>query len=342
MLKMSDEFATLSSPSLERSPGPADPGRFRTIDIACKNYLLQQIRVALEKWPEMTPQDVKTFLLTGHQRYNLTLLNQRTLLRFISTSVSHIKETTNLAEAGLSPLNPSELAAKESQKTVGEAVICAPKYLVSEELQQLIISENPAHTIAFTKSQRNNTQLMLDDFLLKKKKGPVLQSGRRTISWRCVDDSCRFTATTCEGRLQSREVHNHPARPELYIKKVVRSQLRENITVEREKWDSQPVSGLLQNMVDGTEGGMSCQNDALKQFARRFRRKIAQNTKSSQAKETQSGEDGLDSEVTDTEFISCDVKLEELDGNYPVKVEIEENNTNDSFIAEENMKMEDF
>merc|ERR1712062_353679 len=116
----------------------------------------------------MTPQDVKTFLLTGHQRYNLALLNQRTLLRFISTSVSHIKETTNLAEAGLSPLNPSELAAKESQKTVGEAVICAPKYLVSEELQQLIISENPAHTIAFTKSQRNNTQLMLDDFLLKK------------------------------------------------------------------------------------------------------------------------------------------------------------------------------
>ena len=350
MLKMTDKFDTLTTPTLrvERSPGP----HFKSINFDCKNYLLSQIRVALEKWPEMKTQEVKTFLLTGHQRYNLALLNQRTLLRFISTNVSHVKETTNLIETGLSPLNPIKLAVEVSQKTVGEAtqktageaVICNPRYLVSEELQQLIISENPAHTIAFTKSQRNNTQLLLDDYILKKKKGPLLQSGGRAISWKCVDDGCRFTASTWEGRLKSREVHNHPAHPELYIKKVVRSQLRENIAIDRDKWESQPVSGLLQNMVESTEEGVSQvlnkQNDALKQFARRFKRKIAQNTKSSQAKETQPGEEGLNSEVT--EFISCEVKLEEFDEHFAVKVESEESNATDSFIAEENIKVEDF
>ena len=127
---------------------------------------------------------------------------------------------------------------------------------------------------------------------------------------------------------------------------MVRSQLRENIAIERDKWESQPVSGLLQNMVESTEEGVSQvlnkQNDALKQFARRFKRKIAQNTKSSQAKETQSVEDRLNSEVTDTEFISCDVKMEEFDEHFEVKVESEESNCQDSFIAEENIKVEDF
>jgi len=361
VLKMTDKFDPLTTLREEKSPGPGDPPpvhHSRSINLDCKNYLLGQIRVALEKWPEMKTHEVKTFLLTGHQKYNLALLSQRTLLRFISTNVSHVKETTNLAETGLSPLNPSKLTVEASQKTVevsekkvgektvGEAVICNPKYLVSEELQQLIISENPAHSIAFTKSQRNNTQLLLDDFILKKKKGPYLQSGGRAISWKCVDDGCRFTASTWEGRLKCREVHNHPAHPELYIKKVVRSQLRENIAIERDKWQSQPVSGLLQNMVESTEEGVSQvlnkQNDALRQFARRFKRKIAQNTKSSQAKETQSGEEGLNSEVKDTEFISCDVKLEEFDDNFAVKVESEESPGQESFIAEENIKVEDF
>ena len=58
--------------------------------------------------------------------------------------------------------------------------------------------------------------------------------------------------------------------------------------------------------------------------------------------ETQSREEGLDSEVTDTEFISCDVKVEEFDENYAVKVESEANSAIDSFIAEENIKVEDF
>ena len=349
---MTDKFDTLATLGVDSSPGPGDPpGHSSSINLDCKNYLLSQIRVALEKWPEMKNKEVKTFLLTGRQKYNLALLNQRTLLRFISTNVSHFKETTNLADTGLSPLNPSKLTAEVGKKTVGEktgseAVICNPKYLVSEELQQLIISENPAHSIAFTKSQRNNTQLLLDDFILKKKKGPLLQSGGRAISWKCVDDGCRFTASTWEGRLKCREVHNHPAHPELYIKKVVRSQLRENIAIERDKWESQPVSGLLQNMVESTEEGVSQvlnkQNDALKQFARRFKRKIAQNTKSSQAKETHSMEEGLNSEVTDTEFISCDVKMEEFDEHFEVKVECEESNCQDSLISEENMKVEDF
>ena len=318
----------------------------RKINKECRNYLLCQMRVALDKWPEMNPKEVKTFLLTGHQKYNLALLNQATLLRFISVNVSLIKETTNLTETGLSPLISTQQAVPVSEKPLSEAVICNPKYPVSEELQQLIISENPGRNIIFIKSQRNNTQLVLDDFILKKKKGPLLQSGGLRISWRCVDDGCRFTATTWEGHLKSSGAHSHPPQPELYIKKVVRSQLREDIASERAKWESQHVSGLIQNMVQGTEDRVSQvlnkENDALKQFARRFKRKIAQNTKTSQEMETQSREEGLDSEVTDTEFISCDVKGEEFDENYAVKVESEANSAIDSFIAEENIKVEDF
>ena len=127
---------------------------------------------------------------------------------------------------------------------------------------------------------------------------------------------------------------------------MVRSQLREDIASERDKWETQHVSGLIQNIVQGTEDRVSQvlnkENDALKQFARRFKRKIAQNTKTSPEMETQSREEGLDSEVTDTEFISCDVKVEEFDENDAVKVESEANSAIDSFIAEENIKVEDF
>ena len=42
--------------------------------------------------------------------------------------------------------------------------------LVSEDLQQLILATNP-DLVKFTASQRLNTQLVLDEYVLKKKKG---------------------------------------------------------------------------------------------------------------------------------------------------------------------------
>ena len=48
------------------------------------------------------------------------------------------------------------------------------RFLVSEELQQLILDANPGR-VKFTASQRLNTQLVLDEFVLKKKKGPNMR-----------------------------------------------------------------------------------------------------------------------------------------------------------------------
>ena len=78
----------------------------------------------------------------------------------------------------------------------------------------------------FTKSQRDNVQLVLDDFILKKKKGPFLSRGMQVInnlvpslktfqviSWRCTVPGCLFTVSTKEGLIvEGRKPHSHPAR----------------------------------------------------------------------------------------------------------------------------------
>ena len=60
------------------------------------------------------------------------------------------------------------------------------RHLVPEDLQRLIITTNPGRSIKFTYSQRMNTQMVLNDFVLKKKKGPYRSRGGRIINWKCV------------------------------------------------------------------------------------------------------------------------------------------------------------
>ena len=43
-----------------------------------------------------------------------------------------------------------------------------------------MISNRSVH---FTKSQRDNVQLVLDDYILKKKKGPFMSRGMQVINW---------------------------------------------------------------------------------------------------------------------------------------------------------------
>ena len=126
--------------------------------------------------------------------------------------------------------------------------------IVTEDLQQMIVTNNQGRfkpvanvftdqspflefsfarqlilnrSVHFTKSQRDNVQLVLDDFILKKKKGPFLSRGLQVsnflrdhclqlfqvISWRCTVPGCPFTATTKEGSIvEGRKPHSHPAR----------------------------------------------------------------------------------------------------------------------------------
>jgi len=152
------------------------------------------------------------------------------------------------------------------------------RHLVPEDLKNLIVSSNASRSIKFTYSQRMNTQMVMNDFVLKKKKGPYMSRGGRIINWKCVNDTCQFTAVTWEGEVQdTARSHNHPPQPELYVKKQARLKIRENILHDSLGFEDRPMSNLVNEVVNGTNGEvrqMIGSIDALKQAARRFNRKL--------------------------------------------------------------------
>eukprot|EP00092_Neocalanus_flemingeri_P035182 GFUD01038286.1.p1 GENE.GFUD01038286.1~~GFUD01038286.1.p1 ORF type:complete len:644 (-),score=182.85 GFUD01038286.1:142-2073(-) len=147
------------------------------------------------------------------------------------------------------------------------------RHLVPEDLQMLIIYQNPTRGIKFTFSQRMNTQMVVDDYVLKKKKGPYLTRGGRVVNWKCTNEQCHYTAVTWEGQIQdTARQHNHPRQPELYVKKQARVKIRENMVQ-----DESHVADAVMDVV--TETNPEMRNmigsiDALKQAARRYNRKI--------------------------------------------------------------------
>ena len=71
--------------------------------------------------------------------------------------------------------------------------------------------------------------------------------------------------------------HNHRPQPELYIKKQARLKIRENILTESLGCEDRPMSNLVNEVVNETNGevrDMIGSIDALKQAARRFNRKL--------------------------------------------------------------------
>lgn len=91
---------------------------------------------------------------------------------------------------------------KQKNSTGDSSLGNGNRHLVPDDLKSLIIGENPERNIKFTLSQRLNTQMVVDDFVLKKKKGPFLSRGGRVINWKCVNDSCTYTCVSYEGQLQ--------------------------------------------------------------------------------------------------------------------------------------------
>lgn len=149
------------------------------------------------------------------------------------------------------------------------------RHLVPEDLQSLIISSNPARTVKFTHSQRLNTQLVLDDFVLKKKKGPNLsREGGRVIGWKCTEPTCAYIASTCEGEIQeSGRPHCHTAQPELYARKQAYYRVKEDLA----SGAVEGVTGLVEDVLRETEPShrqMLGSIDAMKQAARRYTRKL--------------------------------------------------------------------
>ena len=196
---------------------------------------------------------------------------------FFKPALSHV-------QADFSSLDPISIVQKEPRpKRTKQPSNSLPenpnRHLVPEDLQGLIIRNNQSRSIKFTMSQRMNTQMVVDDYVLKKKKGPYSTRGGRVINWKCVNDTCQYTAVTWEGEIQdtSRQ-HNHPAQPELYIKKQARVKIRENIVNEKiQMTEDRPMSNLVNEVVNDTNNDvrdMIGSVDALKQAARRFNRKL--------------------------------------------------------------------
>ena len=83
---------------------------------------------------------------------------------------------------------------------------------------------------------------------------------------------------TWEGEIQdTARTHNHPPQPELYVKKQARLKIRENILSESLGCEDRPMSNLVNEIVNETNGEareMIGSIDALKQAARRFNRKL--------------------------------------------------------------------
>jgi len=158
------------------------------------------------------------------------------------------------------------------------------RHLVPEDLQELIVNQNPARRIKFTYSQRMNTQMVVDDYVLKKKKGPYLTRGGRVVNWKCINDACQYTAVTWEGHIQDQaRHHNHPSQPELFIKKQARAKIRETMAhdASNSSQEDSAVTNAVMDVVIETSPEMRNKIgsiDALKQAARRYNRKLQKDT----------------------------------------------------------------
>ena len=192
------------------------------------------------------------------------------------------------------------------------------KHLVSEDLQQLIIQQNTDRKIQFTFSQRMNNQMVLDDFVLKKKKGPYMCRNGRTVNWRCTLESCQYTAVTWEGSIkeESKEQHNHPANPELLAKKQARAKLRENMTLHQS-----PVSHMVMDVVTETNPehrqGLGSV-EALKQAARRINRKLQGHVPTPKKRQIETDENRFTIEQKTLKYEDV-VKYEVPDDSFPIE-----------------------
>ena len=161
-----------------------------------------------------------------------------------------------------------------------------PLHLVPEDLKQKIIECNPEHAIKFTLSQRDNTQMVIDNFLLKKKKGPLRCqiNGRDQlrINWRCVIESCEFRLNTCDGMISiSGQPHNHTPQPELVLKKEVRAHLKQGMDTlllaaeegPEEVLQGGSVSSYVADLVKSSDESWWDNMDGHKQAVRRLKRK---------------------------------------------------------------------
>ena len=122
-------------------------------------------------------------------------------------------------------------------------------------------------------------QMVVDDYILKKKKGPT---NKGVINWGCSLSSCRYTAiTSSEGQIRDVSLHgwkhlhphNHPPQPEQVAKREASFKIKQNLV-----GGLVSVMEITSDVVNEANGeGVKLENvGALKQAARRFNKKLRQ------------------------------------------------------------------
>ena len=159
-------------------------------------------------------------------------------------------------------------------------------HLVPVTLQNQIISSNPQHMIKFILSQRNNTQMVIDDFVLKKKKGPLQWRNMSKIYWACVIELCGYRCNTTDGHIEVTGQHNHGPQPDLILKKEVRAHFKQEIgsLAMTSTGDGQDLGQVLdgtigayvEDVVKGSEETWD-NIDSHKQAVRRLKKKLMKN-----------------------------------------------------------------
>jgi hypothetical protein len=171
---------------------------------------------------------------------------------------------------------PDPLSISKEEPSVVKATDTV-KYPMPEDLQSLIIEMNPGRRARFTLSMRDVPELVLDDYVMKKKKGPWLnRSGGRAVAWKCTEPGCPYICSTLEGRVresgdQGFRRHNHPPDYDALVRKEAKALMRKNMTSDTNP--SQLVRDLLDSLGPQQRDSFGG-DDGFKQLARRIKRKL--------------------------------------------------------------------
>ena len=182
-------------------------------------------------------------------------------------------------------------------------------HLVPEDLKYLIVTTNPEREIRFLHSQRLNDQMVVDDYVMKKKKGPyVSRKGARVIAWRCVKPACTYRCLSTEGELKDKDrLHNHGPEPEEVARR--QAYFRVKALASTKNGEVLPSSRLVREVVNNSEPEEkeAIRIDAMNQAARRYAKKLRRSKRSTDIPSIP----GLDPNTVEVIIVNQEVEMEE-------------------------------
>jgi len=142
---------------------------------------------------------------------------------------------------------------------------------VPQYIKEALMENNKDRGLKFTLSNLMNDQMLLDNFLLRKNRGPITRRKGQTINWSCINRDCFFRTTTVDGQVEPYTgFHNHQENVEKYLKRESRLKLKNALVACND-----PLKDVVHSLLDATKNNeelaVQGSDGAIKQCARRFR-----------------------------------------------------------------------